>query len=152
MPFATVSLLEASGFHLQGQSPAFGHGADSCTKLLTLNRASCIEHKRPQYSPVSKSNQSRSAKILGRLLFQQFWKKGSFPQGELPSPETEVQTTLEQGKQFQPPPFLASPHLEVNSFGSCGSPRHPKESAVWGHAACSMISHSIGIPSSFSPE
>lgn len=89
---------------------------------------------------MSKSDWPRSPEILGGLLFQQFRKRGSSPYGEPPSPETEVQTTLEQGKQCQPHPFLASPHLEVNSFGCQRNLWHPKEAAVWG---CADLQHDL---------
>lgn len=139
-PLAAVSLLEASGFPPHSHSLTFGPGADSWTKVLTRDWASCRQYKWPQHSPMSKSDWPRSPEILGGLLFQQFRKRGSSPYGEPPSLETEVQTTLEQGKQCQPHPFLASPHLEVNSFGCQRNLWHPKEAAVWG---CADLQHDL---------
>lgn len=153
-PLATVFLLEASRFPLHSRAPALGRGANACTKGFSPDGASDSKCQWPQGRQIGSdsSDGSRSPKMLGGFVSQQFWKRGSSPQGKPPFPETEIQTSLDQGKPFQPHPFLASLHLEVKCFGSRGSPRHPREAAIRGRTACGMISDSIGVPSPFSPE
>lgn len=126
----TVSSLEASGFYLHSQSPGFCLAADSCIKCLLLT-GHYVAHISGQQSHIGPGAQSGWRDCQS----QQLWKRVSCLPCEPLLPETEVQTTLKQGEQFQPHPFPASPHLEVNSFGSPGNPRHPKEAALWGLTA-----------------
>lgn len=139
-PLATVSFLEVSGFplHIRPRLLVLGLTlALSCLLLIEHYVASVSGHNivqcQSQIGPGTQrcwgdccsSNSGRGAPLLG---------------GGAPPSETEVQTTLEQGRQCQPHPSLASPHLEVNSFGSRGNCQHPKEVAVCG---CTDLRHHL---------
>lgn len=93
------------------------------------------ECKWPQYSPVSKSDWSRSPKILAgcrgvRTVLPVVLEDGLISSRGTTISGDKSRAPWNKGKAFHPHPFLAFlPCPKVNSFVSCGNLRHPKEAA-----------------------
>lgn len=87
----------------------------------------------------------------GGLLFPQFWKRGSSPQGQPPSPETEVQGPWDKADNASVPSSWLLPILRPIPLAQGGIRSAPRKQLP-GDTGLRLISHSRGVLSPFSPE
>lgn len=109
-PCATVSLLEASS-----HSQSLTLGANSYTKVLTPDRASCSQYKWPQLESIVKVSLAQDPQEVGVTIVPVILEEGLLSSGGA--------AIFRNSSPVHPAsPLLATPHLEGDYFGSGRNP------------------------------